>query len=139
MARPKFAALQYHDQLAPIVYEMLRPLCADAACDEGLPCAFHGLELTLRQLEVPGMAIANLDLDEPGVAQCRGALIERSHVVGDAFEPEELQHLGRIGLRAAPQPIAGDEPPARPQYSMDLGKDRLLIGNLHQRILREDD
>src|SRR5882757_9022480 len=135
MSRPEFAPVEDDDELAPVVEEMPGSRRADAADYHGLELSFHGLELMLRQLKVPGMPVANLDIDEARRAQGRGALSERGHVVGNAFEAKELQHLGRVIAAAAAQPVARDEAAAGPQDPQDFGKYRRFVGNLDQGVL----
>ena len=98
----------------------------------------HGLELAPGEHQVPVVAVADLDIDKSGGAQRGGALVETRHVVGDAFQPEELHHFGRIRAGAAAQPIARDESPAGAQHPQHIGIYGGLVGNLNHGVLGED-
>ena len=113
--------------------------CADPLDDQRPHRPLERAQFALGELEIPGIAVAHLDVDEARAAQGCGAVLERRHVVGDALEAEELHHLGRVGAVAAAQPVARQEAAAGTQYAVHLGEQRGLVGNLDDRVLREDD
>ena len=139
MAGAKLAAVHHHHELAPVVDEMLRPLRADAVHDDCFSGPSMAASSLLGEPQIPPVAVADLDVDEPGGAQRGGALLEGDHVVGDALEPEEFHHFRRVAPRSAAQPVARDEASARAQHAQHLGEDLRLVGNLHHRILGEHD
>src|SRR5215472_6152907 len=112
MGRPQLSALEYPQHLPPVVDEMLGPLRADALADQRSQLAFERGELTPREPAIPCVAVAHLDLDEADAGERRSGLGHVRHVVGNAFEAEELEHLFRIRTAPVPQPIADDQPAA---------------------------
>lgn len=85
------------------------------------------------------MAVAYFHVDEARSAQGGRALLESSHVVGDALEPEEFHHFRRVAPGAAAQPVARNEPPAGAQHAQDVGIDLRLVRDLNHRVLGKYD
>src|ERR1700677_3774576 len=113
MAGAKLAAAHHHHELAPVIDEMLRPLLPDAAHDDRIQPSLQSGELLLCEPQIPPVAVAYLHVLEAGAGEGGCAFLERDHVVGDSFEPEEFHHLGRVAPRPTTQPVAGDKAPAR--------------------------
>src|SRR5579862_2565509 len=137
MRGPQLPKLEDQHQLAPVIEEMASPLPADALDNQWPHLALQSCELSTCEVTVPIAPIVRLDPGEPRSSQNCSGLLHVGHVVSNALESEELEHVGGIRTTAAAQPVTHDQLPASTKHTIGIGEERCLVRNLHDGILGE--
>jgi hypothetical protein len=133
------AGLEHHQHLRPDVDVVVHELLTELRDRRLAQRSSHRLELASRHLDVPLVAARHLDVDQARALERLAIRAGRRHPEVEPLGSEVLLHRRRGLVVMADQPVGRGEPTAGRQHARHLASQRVLVGHVHDGVLREHD
>lgn len=119
----------------PSLFHFRKAIDTDGGFIPGATGAVESRAFFPRHLPVPGVAIGQRDVDEPGGYQGISITLWRSHAEIQALELQIAAHFCSWFPVAIREPVGRRKPAAGPENPKQLAGQRLLVGDVNDSVL----